>query len=720
MPRELGRGDIVRDAGRLRALLAAGGSTTHTHSDYVRIATADTITAVHTFNPPTATPFIILGVNAASQLITGLNADLLDGVHLSAIQSEIDTDIATHAALPNAHHNQSHVLATTSALGPDHTVSGLTARQFLVATGATTALFRIIEDADIPSSIARDSELHSAVTLSATLDSNLLSLSTQELGLDTQAANLVFAGPSSGAAAAPSFRSAVVADLPVGSAQYQFLMTGATPFAPVYTDISTLAGAGMTATAGVLNIVTSDTSMTINSNSILVRLATVSGLAVSSGLMLDDAIAGAGLTISGKVMAVGVSGLGLSVTADAVVLTSSPGGAADAHILATDASGFTQVVKLTTSSIEANADLTLAPTDNVIIAADVDLYLANGNGQIVWKNAAGTAAGGIIGYSADNDMGIQNSVAGGDVNITVTDSDGVASPYVTFTEYGTTNDIQVRASSQLYLTSASEGISLIPYAGQSVNVSLSTTGDFIVNTDDLVVDTSTGNVSMAGQLTLSGGSSSTGLKLGADVSFYRSAVNVSILSHTNSGTEGALIFASAAAGAQLFVKDSVTAAAALVDYGAYLNDSAGNQEHAANIRMQWTDYTNGSEDSVIYLQTMNAGTRATRATIGQGVQVGAPTGGDKGVGTLNAQAVYDDNTLLTDYVFEPDYALLPIDQMASFYREHLHLPTIPGRDEWEKDGRFPLGKIVTHLWETVEVQARYITELHERLEAIDA
>lgn len=50
----------------------------------------------------------------------------------------------------NQHHNQSHVLASTSGLGADHTVSGLTARQVLVATGATTALFRAIETADLP------------------------------------------------------------------------------------------------------------------------------------------------------------------------------------------------------------------------------------------------------------------------------------------------------------------------------------------------------------------------------------------------------------------------------------------------------------------------------------------------------------------------------------------------------------------------------------------
>lgn len=53
---------------------------------------------------------------------------------------------------------------------------------------------------------------HAAVTLAADADT-LLSLSTQELGLDTQTANLVFAGPATGVPADPTFRSLVAADV---------------------------------------------------------------------------------------------------------------------------------------------------------------------------------------------------------------------------------------------------------------------------------------------------------------------------------------------------------------------------------------------------------------------------------------------------------------------------------------------------------------------------
>lgn len=55
--------------------------------------------------------------------------------------------------------------------------------------------------------------VHAAVTLDATINANLLSLTGQELGLDTQTANYVFAGPTSGAVAAPSFRGLIDSDL---------------------------------------------------------------------------------------------------------------------------------------------------------------------------------------------------------------------------------------------------------------------------------------------------------------------------------------------------------------------------------------------------------------------------------------------------------------------------------------------------------------------------
>jgi hypothetical protein len=61
---------------------------------------------------------------------------------------------------------------------------------------------------------------HDAVTLSTDLGNNLLGLSTQQLTLDNQTANYVFAGPATGEAAAPTFRALVSGDIPDLSGTY--------------------------------------------------------------------------------------------------------------------------------------------------------------------------------------------------------------------------------------------------------------------------------------------------------------------------------------------------------------------------------------------------------------------------------------------------------------------------------------------------------------------
>ena len=68
-------------------------------------------------------------------------------------------------------------------------------------------------------------------------------------------------------------------------------------------------------------------------------------------------------------------------------------------------------------------------------------------------------------------------------------------------------------------------------------------------------------------------------------------------------------------------------------------------ESGSNVGSDWALYS--LSDAGSYLAT---GLRVQRSDCA--AQLGFPTGGYKGVGTLNAQAVYDDNTLLTCYVPE--------------------------------------------------------------------
>jgi len=72
------------------------GSTDFTGT-YVRVSSADTITAQHTFAPAAATAPFLLGNNAKTQLVSGLNADYLDSQHGSYYQNASNINAGTLA-----------------------------------------------------------------------------------------------------------------------------------------------------------------------------------------------------------------------------------------------------------------------------------------------------------------------------------------------------------------------------------------------------------------------------------------------------------------------------------------------------------------------------------------------------------------------------------------------------------------------------------------------
>lgn len=148
----------------------------------------------------------------------------------------------------------------------------------------------------------------------------------------------------------------------------------------------------------------------------------------------------------------------------------------------------------------------------------------------------------------------------------------------------------------------------------------------------------------------------------------------------------------------------------------------------------------GSEAFRLDFLTWLSGAKASRAYIGNGLVVGSPTGGDKGAGTINAVAVYDDNVLLTDYVFQAwlegyvdierwdskpaerfasELWQFDIDKWSNFLIENQHLPAMQSEAEYEKDGNLSTGDKIQRLEETIEVQAIHIINLNERLKKLE-
>lgn len=143
-----------------------------------------------------------------------------------------------------------------------------------------------------------------------------------------------------------------------GSAQYQVPVTGASPFTPAWTALSGMAGAGMTFGSGAF-AVGAGTLITVGADTVGITaganyqyIGTGSGTAAAWQNL--STLAGNGLTHSAGVLAVGVSGLGLSVDADAVTLTSSSNPGAAASILASSAAGLVQLVQVASNATFAS------------------------------------------------------------------------------------------------------------------------------------------------------------------------------------------------------------------------------------------------------------------------------------------------------------------------------------------------------------------------------
>jgi len=261
---QIGRGDIARDANWLRPFLPAIGGDTYrvrvsvddTTPDYLdaKITSTDGSVVITVANDGADEDLDLSGAvyvageigDALAAVTITAGAGLTGGGDLSASRT-INVATADTSMTINADSIQVR-LATTSGLQVSSGLmiadtiagAGLTIASKVLAVGGgdgidVAADSIAVDVTDIIgtglteeatnniavdfSVVAAQADLHDTVTLSTAANSNLLSLTGQQIGLDNQSANIVFAGPSTGAAAAPAFRALVDADIPASIAR---------------------------------------------------------------------------------------------------------------------------------------------------------------------------------------------------------------------------------------------------------------------------------------------------------------------------------------------------------------------------------------------------------------------------------------------------------------------------------------------------------------------
>lgn len=84
-------------------------------------------------------------------------------------------------------------------------------------------------------------------------------------------------------------------------------------------------------------------------------------------------------------------------------------------------------------------------------------------------------------------------------------------------------------------------------------------------------------------------------------------------------------------------------------------------------------------------------------------------------GMVRARKVKVDSETWPDYVFEPEYQLLPLDQLEAFLLQHKHLPSIPSQKQITEEG-IDLAEMNVKMMEKIEELTLYLIQQNKELQ----
>lgn len=73
---------------------------------------------------------------------------------------------------------------------------------------------------------------------------------------------------------------------------------------------------------------------------------------------------------------------------------------------------------------------------------------------------------------------------------------------------------------------------------------------------------------------------------------------------------------------------------------------------------------------------------------------------------------------LADYVFEPEYNLMPLNEVESFVKKNKHLPSIPSAKDVENKGGVNIGEMQNKLLEKIEELTLYVIQQQKEIDAL--
>jgi len=210
------------------------------------------------------------------------------------------------------------------------------------------------------------------------------------------------------------------------------------------------------------------------------------------------------------------------------------------------------------------------------------------------------------------------------------------------------------------------------------------------------------------------------------MNFYKGVVNTIAISGS-SGTQGSDITMSNAAGtANLFIDGEAAGG------GGRISIYNGSDATMGGVSSGYLQLGSSGSQNVIFdnneIMSRDAGQEAELHLQADG---GAVMIGANGITAPSGYVlVVDGKTIMEevevqlsedwpDYVFEPDYNLMPLSDLEAHIRANRHLPGIPPADEMEGE-RLPLGEMQTKLLEKVEELTLYVLSLNKQVNDLNA
>jgi hypothetical protein len=87
-------------------------------------------------------------------------------------------------------------------------------------------------------------------------------------------------------------------------------------------------------------------------------------------------------------------------------------------------------------------------------------------------------------------------------------------------------------------------------------------------------------------------------------------------------------------------------------------------------------------------------------------------------GGIRAEELLLDNVVGADFVFEEDYNLMCIDEVAAFVKEHKHLPGIAPAADMQQNG-VSMGEFQIQLLQKIEELTLYMIEQNRRIKDLE-